>query len=86
MSWTVVEVDGNGVRETRRGGTLAGEQPAEAELKPRMVTSRMVTWRRCVRPAGMWFSSGEIPEGWVALEAQTLPDETVKQLPEGEEP
>jgi hypothetical protein len=80
MSWTVVEVDGNGVRETRKGGTLAGEQPAETGQKP-----KMVTWRMCSH-RGVWFPSGEIPEGWVALEAQTLPEETIKQLPEGEKP
>ena len=84
MSWTVIEMDGNGVRETRRGGTLAGDQPAETEPKPR---PKMVTWRRCV-PAewGYWFPSGGIPERMVALEAQTSPFETVKQLPEGERP
>ena len=77
MSWTVIEMDGNGVRETRRGGTLAGDQPAEPKPK-------MVTWRRCVRAdCGLWFASGEIPEGWVALEAQMRPLETIKQLPEG---
>ena len=77
MSWTVVEVDGNGVRETRKGGTLAGDRP-----KP-----KLVTWRRCVRPdLSMWCPSGAIPEGLVPLEAQTEPEETVKQLPEGEKP
>jgi len=34
MSWTVIEADGNGVRETRSGGTLTGETEAEAGLKP----------------------------------------------------
>ncbi len=82
MSWTVIEMDGNGVRETRRGGTLAGERSAEAEPKPR---PKMVTWRMC-SDEGAWFRSGEIPEGWVALEAHTQPLETVKQLPEGERP
>ena len=82
MSWTVIEADGNGVRETRRGGTLAGEQPAETKPKP-----KMVTWRRCVSASrGIWFPSGKIPLGMVALEAQTEPLETIKQLPEGEEP
>jgi len=85
MSWTVVEVDGNGVRETRRGGTLAGDQQKpKPKLKPK---PKMVTWRRCVRPdLSMWCPSGAIPEGLVPLEAQTEPEETVKQLPEGERP
>ena len=77
MSWTVVEVDGNGVRETRKGGTLAGDQQ-----KPK---PKMVTWRMC-SDEGTWFRSGEIPEGWVALEVDAWPLETIKQLPEGEEP
>jgi len=33
MSWTVIEADGNGVRETRRGGTLTGEVEVAAEQK-----------------------------------------------------
>ena len=86
MSWTVVEVDGNGVRETRKGGTLTGKRPAETEQEPK---PKMVTWRRCAHTkgsSGVWFRSGKIPDGWVALEAQTLPEETVKQLPEGQRP
>jgi hypothetical protein len=82
MSWTVVEVDGNGVRETRKGGTLAGDQAAEQKPKP-----KMVTWRRCVSASrGSWHPSGKIPAGMVPLEAQTEPLETIKQLPEGEKP
>jgi len=34
MSWTVVEADGNGVRETRSGGTLTGEVEVETEPEP----------------------------------------------------
>jgi hypothetical protein len=57
VSWAVIEVDGNGVRETRRGGTLTGE----TETPPYIFTSepepepepepkpKMVTWRVCVR-------------------------------------
>ena len=79
MSWTVIEMDGNGVRETRKGGTLGGERPAETEQKP-----KMVTWRRCVSASrGSWYPSGKIPAGMVPLEAQTEPLETIKQLPEG---
>lgn len=61
---------------------LAGDQAAGAEHKP-----KMVTWRRCVRPwMGTWFPSGKIPEGFVPMVSQTLPVETVKQLPEGATP
>ena len=77
MSWTVVEVDGNGVRETRKGGELAGDRQ-----KP-----KMVTWRRCARlDWSGWYPSGKIPDGLVPLEAQTKPKETIKQLPEGTRP
>jgi len=82
MGWTVIEMDGNGVRETRKGGTLAGERPAEPEQRQK---PKMVTWRMC-SDEGAWFPSNKIPEGWVALEAHTRPLETIKQLPEGEEP
>lgn len=83
MSWTVIEMDGNGVRETRRGGTLAGDQP-ETKPKPK---PKMVTWRRCVSASrGSWHPSGKIPAGMVPLEAQTEPLETIRQLPEGERP
>ena len=84
MSWTVVEVDGNGVRETRTGGTLAGDQVAETEQTPK---PKMVTWRRCARLHWSgWYASGKIPDGFVPLEAQTKPEETIKQLPEGFRP
>jgi hypothetical protein len=95
----VIEVDGNGVRETRRGGTLTGETEVEPEpmvepepeLKP-----KLVTWRLCVRvePDEIddqwfhtgWFRSGAIPEHWYPVESYTQPIETVKQLPEREMP
>jgi hypothetical protein len=125
MAWTVIEADGNGVRETRSGGTLTGETEAEAGLKPErrpLVAVRslppdytppqfpwqvlkpdaasdqraepepepepkpkLVTWRLC-NTHGFWFPSNKIPKGWVALESQTLPVETIKQLPEGQKP
>ena len=85
MSWTVIEMDGNGVRETRRGGTLAGDQ-AETKPKPKP-KPKMVTWRLCTRPnSGVWMISSCIRHGWIPMESQTSPYETVKQLPEGEEP
>lgn len=33
-----------------------------------------------------WIQSGKIKAPWCALEAQTSPVETIKTLPEGEEP
>ena len=93
MSWTVIEADGNGVRETRRGGTLTGEPMAEPEPEPK---PKMVTWRRCVRIQPWevdertlyvkWYRSGDIPEDWYPIEAQLQPIETVQHLPEGQQP
>ena len=64
----------------------------EPEPKP-----KLVTWRLCVRidePAELeegalyvkWYPSGNIPENWYPIEAQSQPVETVKQLSEGWEP
>jgi len=57
---------------------------------------KLVTWRRCVRiePTEIycgalwvkWHPSENIPEHWYPVEAQSEPIETVKQLPEGQEP
>lgn len=56
---------------------------------------KMITWRLCVflrdHPSSMsrwlkWIESDKIQEPWCALESQTNPFETVKTLPEGEEP
>jgi len=97
MSWTVIEADGNGVRETRRGGTLTGETEPEpepmTEPKPK---PKMVTWRRCVRiwPEessnlffyDKWYPSEDIPKHWYPIEPGEQLIKTVKQLPEGQEP
>ena len=62
--------------------TIEPEPMAEPESKP-----KLVTWRRCVPVEhSLWIESGQIPAGWVALEAHTQPVETVQQLPEGQEP
>jgi hypothetical protein len=64
----------------------------EPEPKP-----KLVTWRRCVQlnPVDSrskfpffvaWYPSGDIPEHWYPVEAQSEPIETVKQLPEGQQP
>jgi len=62
--------------------TTESKPEPEPEPKP-----KLVTWRRCV-PAehSLWIESGTIPFGWVALEANTQPVETIKQLPEGQKP
>ena len=97
MSWTVIEADGNGVRETRSGGTLTGEPEVEPMAEPELEPQpKLVTWRRCVRmdPGELkcqyffvgWHPSGNIPEHWYPIESYTQPIETVKQLLEGQEP
>ena len=84
MSWTVIEIDGSGKVTVRRGGTLTGEPEVEPEPEPK---PKLVTWRRCVPVEhSLWIESGQIPSGWVALEAHTQPVETVQQLPEGQKP
>ena len=94
MSWTEIEIDESGKITVRRGGTLTGETEVETMVEPEPMPEPMrepmpelVTWRRCV-PAehSLWIESGTIPFGWVALEANTQPVETIKQLPEGQEP
>jgi len=97
MSWTVIEADGNGVRETRRGGTLTGEGEVEPMAGPEPEPKpKLITWRKCVRiepwedsvPTVLtsWYPSGDIPEHWYPVEAQSQPVETIKQLPEDEAP
>jgi hypothetical protein len=66
---------------------------AEQERKPK---PKLVTWRRCVRIhpfqisdrsfSNKWHPSGNIPEHWYPIEANTQPIGTVKQLPEGQDP
>jgi len=97
MSWTVIEIDGSGRVTVRSGGTLTGEAMAEPEPEPKPKTEpKIVTWRRCVRilpqESGKqlfylkWHPSGNIPQHWYPLEAQSQPIETIQQLPEGQEP
>ena len=67
----------------------ADPTPQETEPKPK---PKLVTWRLCVRiksneidhPALLvqWHPSGDIPEHWYPIEAQSQPVETVQQLPE----
>ena len=93
MSWTVIEADGNGVRETRRGGTLTGKTEPETMPEPK---PKLVTWRLCVRMERgeldgklfyvAWHPPGFIPYHWYPIEAQSEPIETVQQLPEGQQP
>ena len=76
---------------------MAEPEPT-AEPEPEPTKPKMVTWRLCVRinPEDLedyefyfgwwWYPSGSIPEHWYPLESQSQPVETVKQLPEGQEP
>ena len=70
------------------------EAGPEPDSKP-----ELVTWRLCVqintrqiygkKPWAAfveWWPSENTPEHWYALESQSQPIETVKQLPEGQEP
>ena len=82
-----------GVQKTCRGGTQPIETEPEPEPEPK---PKMVTWRVCVRiqPGELdeqtlffrWYPSGDIPDDWYPIEAQTQPIETVKRLPECERP
>ena len=95
MSWAEIEIDESGRITVRSGGTLTGEPEVEPEPEPKPKL-KLVTWRKCVRikPREIddgavwikWCPSGDIPEHWCPLEAQSQPVETVKQLPEGQEP
>ncbi len=77
MSWTVIEADGNGVRETRRGGTLTGETLAEvAEAK----RDRAIAWADITRreiPAemdgGRDTSAGGTQAGETEVEPESEP-------------
>ena len=73
------------------------EPEPKPEPKPKPKTEpKIVTWRRCVRmdPGELkcqwfwvgWHPSGNIPQHWYPIEAQSRPIQTVKQLPEGCEP
>ena len=65
-----------------QAGTLTGKTEPEPEPKP-----KLLEWRRCVPVEhSLWIESGQIPSGWVALEAHTQPVETIQQLPEGQQP
>ena len=95
MSWTVIEIDGSGRVTVRSGGTLTGETEPETMPEPEP-KPKLVTWRRCVRILPWevnertlyvkWYRSGDIPEHWYPIEAQSQPIETVQQLPERQQP
>ena len=81
------------VRDALRWSALSPKPKPEPKPKPK---PKLVTWRLCVRiwPEETedavfftkWHPSGDIPEDWYPIEAHTQPIETVKQLPEGQEP
>ena len=96
--WSVSEAIAMAQAILPDGGTLTGEPMAEPEPEPKPEPKpKLVTWRRCVRMDPLdsafrlsffvaWHPSGDIPEHWYPIEAQSQPIETVKQLPEGEHP
>ena len=79
--------------EPMKGAPVTRPAYTESTVEPK---PKLVTWRKCVRiapneinDAGLiagWHPSGNIPVHWYPLESQSQPVETVKQLPEGEEP
>ena len=83
---------------TLTGETEVETEPEpEPELEPEPEPKpKLVTWRLCVRiqPGELdegalyvkWYRSGDIPEDWYPIEAQSQPVETVKQLSEAWEP
>jgi hypothetical protein len=98
MSWAEIEIDESGRVTVRRGGTLTGEPMAEPEPKPKLVTWRLCVWLEPSDAYGnmnepidnvrlvKWRPSGDIPKGWCPIEAQSQSVETIKQLPEGQQP
>jgi len=83
------------VRDAVRWSALSPKPEPRPEPKPKP-KPELVTWRRCVRIEPLeigsraflveWYPSGNIPEHWYPIEAQSQPVETVKQLPEGQQP
>ena len=79
--------------EPVKGAPVTRPAYTESTVEPR---PKLVTWRKCVRiapneinDAGLiarWHPSGNIPDDWYPIEAQSQPVETVKQLPEGQRP
>jgi hypothetical protein len=85
------------VRDARRWSALSPKPEPKPKPKPEPEPRpKLVTWRKCVRiqPREIddffccieWWPSGGIPENWYPIEAHTQPIETVKELPEGQEP
>ena len=77
------------------GGTLTGEAERKPKPKPKP-KPKLVTWERCVRIepwqigdrlcSVKWYPIQNIPEHWYPIESYGRPIETVKRLPEGQEP
>ena len=96
--WSVSEAIAMAQAILPDGGTLTGDTEPEPKPEPMPEPKpKLVTWRRCVRMDPLdsafrlsffvaWHPSGDIPEHWYPIEAQSQPIETVKQLPEGEHP
>ena len=74
------------------------EPEPEPEPKPKLLEWRLCVWLEpsdaygnVNEPIGAyrlvkWRPSGDIPTGWCPIEAQSQPIETIRQLPEGQEP
>ena len=95
--WSVSEAIDMARAGLPEGGTLTSETEVEPEPEPEPKPKpKLVTWRLCVRiqPGELdegalyvkWYRSGDIPEDWYPIEAQSQPVETIRQLPEGQEP
>lgn len=77
------------IRDARRWSALSPKPEPKPKPKP-----KLVTWKLCVLilPECLgahyvrWYPSGSIPNDWYPVESHTQPIETVKQLPEGQEP
>ena len=77
------------------GGTLTGEAERKPKPKPKP-KPKLVTWERCVRIEPWqigdrlcfvkWYPSEKIPEDWYRIDSYGRPIETIKRLPEGQEP
>jgi len=86
------------VRDAVRWSTPSPKPSPKPEPKPKLVTWRLCVWLEPSDAYGnmnepiddvrlvKWRLSGDIPKGWCLIEAQSQPIETIRQLPEGQEP
>jgi len=93
MSFNEIEI-----RDVVRWSTPSPEPEPKPEPKPKLVPWRLCVWLEPSDAYGnmnepiddfrlvKWIPSGDIPKGWCPIEAQSQPIETIRQLPEGQEP